>query len=182
MKIKQVMKTNILLTYLILGLSLASCKNDGPEPYADNQNWSKTIMYNVDKNTAYFDNLDDEDFSEFTTMGEQIIQEVLDGKRKAYDAFEPEVELSMGQIKAELFSIDTLYIENPETYEHEPIAVENDFSKGVVAFKFKEQWKYNASTGMIDKKVIAVAPKKAVLSPTSGEVRGYRSLFWVKLD
>jgi hypothetical protein len=53
---------------------------------------------------------------------------------------------------------------------------------GVVAFKFKEQWSYNTSTGMIDKKVIAVAPKKAVLSPTSGEVRGYRSLFWVKLD
>lgn len=139
-------------------------------------------MYNVDKNTAYFDDLEDEDFSEFTAMGEQIIQDVLDGKRKAYDAFEPERELSMDEITAELFSIDTLFIENPETYEHEPIAVENDFTKGVVAFKFKEQWNYDASSGMIDKKVIAVAPKKAVLSPTSGEVRGFRSIFWVKLD
>ncbi|MFT4524234.1 MAG: hypothetical protein ACI85F_000375 [Bacteroidia bacterium] len=175
------MKTNILLALLFAGFALGSC-NDETKPEANQGDWSKTIMYNVDKNTAYFDDLNDEDFSEFTAMGEQIIQDVLDGKLKAYDAFEPDVELSMVQINAELFSIDTLFIENPETYEHEPVAIENDFTKGVVAFKFKEQWNYDAATGMIDKKVIAVAPKKAVLSPTSGEVRGFRSLFWVKLQ
>ncbi len=174
------MKLRTLLFPLII--LLASCGGKTTSVKETNGNWSKIIMYNVDKNTAYFDDLDDEDFSEFTVMGEQVIQDVLDGKLKAFDAFDPEKELSMDQIRAELFSIDTLYIENPETYEHEPVAIENDFSKGVVAFKFREQWNYNAATGMIDKKVIAVAPKKAVLSPTSGEVRGYRSLFWVKLD
>lgn len=144
--------------------------------------WSKTIMYNVDKNTAYFDDLEDEDFSEFTVMGENLIQDVLAGKLRAYDAFDMERQLTIEEINEELFSVDTLYIENPETYEHEPIAVENDFTKGIVAFKFKEKWQYDPSSGLIEKRVIAVAPKRAVLSPTSGEVRGYRSLFWVKLD
>ena len=139
-------------------------------------------MYNVDKNTAYFEDLEDEDFAEFTTMGEQLIQDVLDGKRVAYDAFDIDKELTLEEVRAELYSTDTLFIENPETYEHEPVAVDNDFTKGIVAFKFKEKWKYNPSTGMIDKTVIAVAPKKAVLSPTSGEVRGFTSLFWIKLE
>ena len=162
---------------------LASCTEKRNQPKKEStEGWSKTIMYNVDKNTAYFDDLEDEDFSEFTVMGEQLIQDVLDGKRKAYDAFDPDRELTMNEIKAELFSVDTLFIENPETYEHEPVVVENDFSKGVVAFKFKERWQHNPNTGMIDKRVIAVAPKKAVLSPTSGEVRGFTSLFWVKLE
>jgi len=167
---------------LFIAVILIACRGNYQKQKDDSGNWSKTIMYNVDKNTAYFDDLDDEDFSEFTSMGEQIIDDVLNGSRKAYNAFEPEVELTLDQIKAELFTIDTLFIENPETYEHEPVVVESDFSKGVVAFKFKEQWNYNSATGLIDKKVIAVAPKRAVLSPTSGEVRGFRSLFWVKFD
>ena len=176
------MKYNLTLASLVL-LAIVGCSDQPTD--STNQSmkgWSKTVMYNVDKNTAYFDDLDDEDFTEFTAMGDQLIQEVLEGKRKAYDAFDPKKELTLEEVKAELFSVDTLYIENPETYEHEPIAVENDFSKGVVAFKFKEKWQYNESTGMIDKRVIAVAPKKAVLSPTSGEVRGFTSLFWVKLE
>ena len=176
------MKYYLTLASLAL-LAIVGCSDQPTD--STNQSmkgWSKTVMYNVDKNTAYFDDLDDEDFTEFTAMGDQLIQEVLEGKRKAYDAFDPKKELTLEEVKAELFSVDTLYIENPETYEHEPIAVENDFSKGVVAFKFKEKWQYNESTGMIDKRVIAVAPKKAVLSPTSGEVRGFTSLFWVKLE
>lgn len=170
---------------IILGsaiVMLSSCMDSGADRESSTEGYSKVVMYSVDKNSTYFEDLEDEDFTPFGAMGEEIIQDVLNGKLKAYQPFNPEVEMTLNEVKAELFSYDTVYVEDTLTYDLIMTVIENDYSKNVESIKFKERWKYESGTGVIDKVPVAVAPRKAVLSPTTGELRGYTPLFWVKFE
>jgi hypothetical protein len=182
------MKNGILkivgLACLSTTVMLSSCapEKQEAEPISSADDYSKVIMYSVDQNSSYFDDIDDEDFTPFGAMGEEIIQDVLSGKLKAFHPFDPEVEMTMEDVKAQLFVSDTFYTTDTLTFDLMMNIVEHDYTKDIQSLKFKERWNYGSGTGVIDKRLVAVAPRKAVIDYESKTIRGYAPLFWVKFE
>ena len=168
----------------ILLFGLAACEQKPVEPTTEAENalvYTTTMMYAVDLNSVFHEDLNDEDFSDVAPISQQLISDVLEGKLKAYDPVSEEV-ITAEQVKAMLVFTDTIWFEEPETGDRSIDILERDYTKEFFGITFREQWTYNAEGSVIDRKILGLAPRIPVYSSQGGDLRGYTSAFWVKYD
>lgn len=170
-----------LIPFLLLGFMACEQKLNEPvaETSASSASYTKTMLYAVDLNSMYHEDLNDEDFSDVAPITQQLIAAVLDGKLKAYDPVSEEV-ITAEQVKSMLVFTDTIWFEEPETGDKSIDILKRDYTSEFYGLTFKEQWSYNPNGAILDKKIIALAPRIPVYSSRGGELRGYTSAFWVK--
>ena len=171
-----------LIPLLLIGL--AACEQKPVEPTTEVENsavYTKTMMYAVDLNSVFHEDLNDEDFSDVAPISQQLISDVLDGKLKAYDPVSEEL-ITAEQVKSMLVFTDTIWFEEPETGDKSIDVLERDYTKDFYGLTFKEQWSYDEAGSIVEKKIVGLAPRIPVYSSRGGELRGYTSAFWVKYD
>jgi len=171
-----------LIPFILLGL--AACDQKPTEPISEpesNASYTKTMVYAVDLNSVFHEDLNDEDFSDVAPISQQLIADVLDGKLKAFDPLSEEV-ITAEQVKAMLVFTDTIWFEEPETGDKSIDVLERDYTSEFYGLTFKEQWSYDEAGSVLDKKIVGLAPRIPVYSSQGGELRGYTSAFWVKYD
>lgn len=168
----------------LLFIGLIACNGEKPtEPEAKESKvaWTKTMVYAVDLNSVFHEDLNDEDFSDVAPITEQLISDVLSGKLKAYDPFSDE-PITAEQAKSVLAFTDTIWFNNPETGDVSIDIVVRDFTSEFYGLTFKEKWSYDAEGSVLDRKIIGLAPRIPVHSKQEGMLRGFTSAFWVKYD
>lgn len=171
-----------LIPFLIIGL--AACEQKSVEPAIEEENsavYTKTMMYAVDLNSVFHEDLNDEDFSDVAPISQQLISDVLEGKLKAYDPVSQEL-ITAEQVKSILVFTDTIWFEEPETGDKSIDVLERDYSTEFYGLTFKEQWSYDEAGSIVEKKIVGLAPRIPVYSSRGGDLRGYTSAFWVKYD
>lgn len=170
-----------------LAFALASCGNqdasdsENSTAASNNEGFSKEIEYAVDANGMFHTDLNDDDFSDISNLMVQLLNDVLAGKLQALDPM-TEQPMTLEEVRAKLFVTDTVYFENPETGLMEADATTRDFGSKFYSVKFRERWKYAPDGGIIERKVVAIAPRIPVYSSMGGDLRGHTSLFWVKVN
>lgn len=145
----------------------------------ENSVYSKTMVYAVDLNSVFHEDLNDEDFSDVAPISKQLIEDVLNAKLQAFDPLSGE-PITKEQVKSMLVFTDTVWFNNPETGDQSIEIVERDYTQDFYGVTFKEQWTYNQENSVIEKKTVGLAPRIPVYSKLGGELRGYTSVFWVK--
>lgn len=114
---------------------------------------------------------------------EQLLADAENGTISVYAPMDTEFEtpLTTEAVKAILYKVDTIFIESQEPpYElkQEVITTELDIAL-IDRIKFRERWSWHKKKGL-QKVVIAFAPMMASLDSSTGEVRGWMPLFWMK--
>lgn len=166
---------------LLAFMLLSACQNqdEGIISEAPTSAFTKEIEYAVDAGGMFHKDLNDDNFSDVTALMVSLINDVLAGKLQAYDPI-TEQPLELTAIRAKLFATDTVYYEHPETGKFVAEARTRDYGKQFYSVKFREQWMYDPNGAIIERKLIALAPRIPVLS-SEGELLGHTSLFWVKV-
>lgn len=175
---------NLLFLFPLLTLFSCSQQTEQPEVIqtTDKSGWTKPLITSVDAPTTYYDDVNDDDFSECSKLIAEIFDEVYAGKLQPYH-FIDGAPLTIDEVKKSAVQVDTVYVENPEPpYDLQMKIVTSDWSENVVSLKVKETWKFNKETMQLEKKVLGVAPRIPVYNFQTGELRGYTPLFWVFFD
>jgi hypothetical protein len=172
-----------LIPFLIFGLIACDSATENPtsETTESSTYYTKTMVYAVDLNSVFHEDLNDEDYSDVAPISKQLIADVLDGKLKAFDPVSEEV-ITAEQVKSILVFTDTIWFEELETGDKSIDVLERDYTSEFYGLTFKEQWSYDKEGSILDKKIIGLAPRIPVYSSRGGELRGYTSAFWVKYD
>jgi hypothetical protein len=172
-----------LIPFLIFGLMACDSATEKPtsETTESSTYYTKTMVYAVDLNSVFHEDLNDEDYSDVAPISKQLIADVLDGKLKAFDPVSEEV-ITAEQVKSILVFTDTIWFEELETGDKSIDVLERDYTSEFYGLTFKEQWSYDEEGSILNKKIIGLAPRIPVYSSRGGELRGYTSAFWVKYD
>lgn len=170
-----------LIPFALVGFIACEGQKGSDNTTQTDMAWSKTMVYAVDLNSIFHEDLNDEDFSDVGIITENLISDVLEGKLKAYDAFTGE-QISAEEARSILAFTDTIWYNNPETGDQSIDIVERDYTSEFYGLTFKEKWSYNRLGSVIDRQVIGLAPRIPVYSKQEGHLRGYTSAFWVKYD
>ncbi len=171
------------LNYLSLAAIILAvgCKQKEGPAVPEQKAWTKTMIHSVDIEKTFFDDPEDEDFSEFSKLFREVVQGVYDGELQAYEYWTGD-PISADSAKGMFARVDTHYVENPETLVLDMRVVKTDFSENILSIKIKEKWHLDKQNWKIEKNVVAIAPRVPVYSPGTGELRGYSPLFWIFLD
>ena len=116
----------------------------------------------------------------------QMLEDLFDKvKKREFDLFEfLPGELSPmkdSDLEYLFHHVDTEYVENQKG-DLVPIEIDEVFDvSGIVYFKFKEELYFDKFTGGFEKKIKYVCPMEQVYNE-DGTIRGYRGLFWIKLN
>ncbi len=115
-------------------------------------------------------------------MLSDILGSVTTGKVKAYD-FVSSSLLSAGEVKSILEHSDTVAVEraNPPHELVDTVIVHKISMKDITRLRFMEEWQMDHTSLAFSKKVIGICPMVEVFTET-GELRGYKPLFWVFFD
>jgi hypothetical protein len=171
-----------LIPFILLGL--IACEQKPTEPISEpisKASYTKTMVYAVDLNSVFHEDLDDEDYSDVAPISQQLIADVLDGKLNAFGTVSKEV-ITAEQVKSILVFTDTIWNEEPETGDKSIDVIKRDYTSDFYGLTFKEKWSYDKEGSILDKKIIGLAPRIPVYSSRGGELRGYTSAFWVNYD
>ena len=176
---------NILPIFLLLFLFSCNEKENQSEPVINSTSeagWTKPMIYIVDGATTYYDDVEDEDFSDYSKLVSEIFEQVYAGKLQAYDFIEG-TPLSPEEVKKRSLQIDTVIIRNPNPdLDNETKIIKTENDKNIYSVKIKETWHFNKENLQLEKKVIALAPRSPVYSSDGSEIKGYKPLFWVFFD
>lgn len=109
-------------------------------------------------------------------------EKIKNGEQEAF-VYMPDtlIPLSKEELEYEFHHIDTDYVEL-SVYESDTIIFEEKIDiDGIVYLKFKEELYYDKNTGAINKLVKYVCPMEKIYN-NDGSLRGYKGLFWVKVN
>jgi len=111
-----------------------------------------------------------------------ILTQVADGKVKAYDflSYKP---YTPGEIATMMKRVDTISVERatPPYDLVDTVLVTEIRLSDIAKIRFLEEWSMNDKTLEFTKKVAGICPMAERLTD-SGELRGYKPLFWVFFD
>jgi gliding motility associated protien GldN len=89
-------------------------------------------------------------------------------------------KLSSEDLTNLLFSIDTTFVTNPDTYEDEMTIVQNEINHNdIKRFRIKEIWFFDEESSTLKVRILGVAPVKDVFDENTGEFLFEQPLFWV---
>lgn len=174
------------LLFLFPILTLFSCSQQAEQHEAiqstDKSGWTKPLITSVDAPTTYYDDVNDDDFSDCSKLIAEIFDEVYAGKLQPYH-FIDGAPLTIDEVKKSAVQVDTMYVEDPNPpFELQMKIVVTDLTNDIISLKLKETWRFNKETLQLEKKVLGAAPRVAVYNMQTGELRGYTPLFWVFFD
>lgn len=109
-------------------------------------------------------------------------EKIKNGEQEVY-AYIPDtlIPLSKAELEYQFHHIDTEYIEI-SVFESDTIIFEENIDpEGIVYLKFKEELYYDKSNGAMSKFVKYVCPMEQIYNK-DGSTRGYKGLFWVKVN
>jgi len=111
-----------------------------------------------------------------------MVQRAVAGEVKAYDFFTNKL-YRPDEIKRIMKRIDTISVERstPPYDLVDTIMVTEIRMSDINKLRFLEEWRMNEKTLAFSKKVVGICPMVKRLSD-SGELRGYKPLFWVFFD
>jgi hypothetical protein len=111
-----------------------------------------------------------------------IIEKVTSGDVKAYDFLTCKL-FSPDEIKRMMKRVDTISVERstPPYDLVDTILVTEIRLNDITKLRFLEEWRMNDKTLAFTKKVAGICPMVERLTD-SGELRGYKPLFWVFFD
>lgn len=79
-----------------------------------------------------------------------------------------------------LFSVDTVFVTNPETYEREMQVVQNEINyEDIKRFRIKEVWFFDEESSTLKVRILGISPVKDVYDENTGEFLFEQPLFWV---
>lgn len=91
------------------------------------------------------------------------------------------IPISKAELQYRFHHIDTEYVEL-SVFESDTVIYEEKIDPdGIVYLKFKEELYYDEQSGVMNKQVKFVCPMEKVFNE-DGSIRGYKGLFWVKVD
>lgn len=176
------MKTNFLFVFLILSTTfLNSCTGNKTEKNIV----TKRIQYDVTIRNPEADMdwwVQNIEGSNREKLLEDIFQQVTEGKVKAYDflSFSP---FTSEEIKNMMKRTDSISVESPTPpYDLvDTVLVTEIRLSDVTRIRFLEEWSMDKKTLVFSKKVAGICPL-VERRTDSGELRGYKPLFWVFFD
>ncbi|MBK8502803.1 MAG: gliding motility protein GldN [Saprospiraceae bacterium] len=79
-----------------------------------------------------------------------------------------------------LFSIDTTFVTNPDTYEDEMTIVQNEINfEDIKRFRIKEIWFFDEESSTLKVRILGLAPIKDVYDQNTGDFLFEQPLFWL---
>jgi len=175
-------KFAFFVTILAFILLAPSCRNGND---VGNNVVTKRIQYDVPIRNADTDMdwwVQNIEGSNREKLVQDILSQVKGGKVKAYDfisykPFTPE------EIATMMKRVDTISVERstPPYDLVDTVLVSEIRLSDIVKIRFLEEWSMNDKTLVFTKKVAGICPM-AERHTDSGELRGYKPLFWVFFD
>jgi len=177
------MKTPFIIASLLVLFSFISCCRDAS--IQDKNLITKRIQYDVQiKNIEpdmdwWIQNIEG---SNREQLVKNLMQQVASGKVKAYD-FLTCKPFSNQDIKNMMRRTDSISLErtSPPYQMYDTVVVTELHLSEITRLRFLEEWYIDKSTLKFTKKVAGICPMLERRSD-SGELRGYKPLFWVFFD
>jgi len=172
----------LILMMLVFTISIQSCKNDSD---AGKNIVTKRIQYDVPIHNTdpdmdwWVQNIEG---SNRDKLVKDIINRVTTGEVKAYD-FLTCKPFTTDEIKGMMKSVDSISIERatPPYDLVDTVMITEIRLSDITKLRFLEEWSMNDKTLAFSKKVAGICPM-VERHTDSGELRGYKPLFWVFLD
>ncbi len=83
-------------------------------------------------------------------------------------------------ITNKLFSVDTTFVTNPDTYEDEMTIVQNEINhEDIKRFRIKEVWFFDEESSTMKVRILGISPIRDRLDENTGEFLFEEPLFWV---
>jgi gliding motility associated protien GldN len=124
----------------------------------------------------------------YMSLFDAFLNEIEEGYLTAYstgplgDQDNFSIPLSPTEVKSIIISTDTIFTEDPDTEEMIPQVQENVIeSSDIARYRIKEEWIFDKQRSRMVPRIIGIAPM-ATIYGEDGEVRGLRTLFWVRFD
>lgn len=175
------MKNIFLFLLSLLLFILASCANSESKHAL----LTKRIQYDVNIQNSdtemdwWIQNMEGASREKFI---KQLMQQAMEGKVKAYDVFSYKL-LSSSDLNEIFKKVDTISIERlvPPYDLVDTVLVKEIRLNDIKRIRFLEEWRMDDNSLAFTKTVLGMCPLVEKLEE-SGEVRGYKPLFWVFLD
>ncbi len=175
-------KFGFLILLLTFSMYLLSCKSGGD---TDKNIVTKRIQYDVPiRNTDtdmdwWVQNIEG---SNREKLVKDIIQQVAAGEVKAYDFLSCK-PFTAEEIKSMMKRVDSISVERstPPYDLVDTVMVTEIRLSDITRLRFLEEWSMNEKTLAFSKKVAGVCPM-VERRDDSGDLRGYKPLFWVFFD
>ncbi len=88
--------------------------------------------------------------------------------------------LSSEELDGMLFSVDTAFVTNPDTYEDEMTIVKNEINyEDIKRFRIKEIWFFDEESSSLKVRILGLAPVRDVLDQNTGEFLFEQPMFWL---
>ncbi len=179
------MKPTVLFIWIgMLLLSLTACNSKKDQ--ADKIILTERIQYPVFIKTPYeeetdwwCENMEGPKREQFVNI---IVDAALSGKVKAYDYISNTL-LTKNEVEVIFNRYDTvLYTRTVAPFDEVDTVINTKLDrKDIHRITFLEEWYFDEKNFSIEKKVVGVAPAITLYSD-SGEIKGYKPLFWVYMD
>jgi hypothetical protein len=175
-------KFDFIVLILAYGMFVSSCQNRGE---SEKNMVTKRIQYDVSIRNSIPDMdwwVQNIEGSSREKLLKDIIKQVTEGKVKAYDflSYRP---YSADEVKNMMKRIDTISVERstPPYDLIDTVMISEIRLSDITKLRFLEEWYMNEKTLAFTKKVAAICPMVERLND-SGDIRGYKPLFWVFFD
>jgi len=112
----------------------------------------------------------------------KVLVEVLEQNPTAFAFYDEKFENPMTphDLSQKLYGTDTIEVWDMDTDMYVNQVVNNDINLSAFNhFRLKEEWIFDTKTSTMQPRIIAIAPVRDVIDPTTGLVRGQEALFWV---
>ena len=110
---------------------------------------------------------------------EILVTAVEEGDVTAYMDEKFTQPLTTEELDGMLFSIDTTFVTNPDTYEDEMTIVRNEINyEDIKRFRIKEIWFFDEESSTLKVRILGIAPVKDVYDENTGEFLFEQPMFW----
>lgn len=170
---------SFLLIITAISLLSFSCQNKGD---SDKNSVTKRIQYDVMLRNPEADPdwwVQNIEGSDREKLVKDILSRVSEGVVKAYD-FHTNRPLSVEEVRKIMKRVDTISLERavPPYDLVDTVLVTEIRLSDITKLRFLEEWKMDEKTLDFSKQVLGICPLIEKYSD-SGELRGYKPLFWV---
>jgi gliding motility associated protien GldN len=115
------------------------------------------------------------------SMTQVVRSAVLEGVVTAYSSLDDEFKMPMtiAEVEAIGSKVDTIFVEDPETYELVPQIIKEEFEpSSVKRYRLKEDYFFDRQKSVLDVRTIGICPVRESYDE-NGEYRGDAPMFWI---
>ncbi len=111
---------------------------------------------------------------------EIMVDAVEGGELTPYATEDFTTPMSSEDLNGLLFSIDTTFVTNPDTYEDEMTIVQNEINfADIKRFRIKEIWFFDEESSTMKVRILGIAPVRDVYDENTGDFLFEQPMFWI---